>query len=193
MRFRLIEDQRGVWPVRVMCRALGVSPSGYYAWRSRRESPRKIANRGLLGDIQRVHAYHRERYGAPRIHAELRAEGQTVSRKGIERVMRQHGIRARAPRRYRVCTTDSKHSLPVAANLLDQNFVADRPNQVWLADITYIATGEGWILPSRNPRSVHPQGDRLGNAQPHARRACHRRAHHGDPAAAPGSGPDPSF
>ena len=59
--------------------------------------------------------------------------------------MRQHGIRARAPRRYRVCTTDSKHSLPVAPNLLDQNFVANRPNQVWLADITYIATGEGWL------------------------------------------------
>lgn len=145
MRFRQIEDQRGVWPVRVMCDALSVSRSGYYAWRSRPQSPRKIANRELLGDIQRVHAHHRERYGAPRIHAELRAEGQTVSRKRIERVMRQHGIRARAPRRYRVCTTDSKHSLPVAPNLLDQNFVADRPNQVWLADITYIATGEGWL------------------------------------------------
>jgi len=128
-----------------MCDALSVSPSGYYAWRSWADSPRKIANRELLGNIQRVHAHHRERYGAPRIHAELRAEGQTVSRKRIERVMRQHGIRARAPRRYRVCTTDSKHSLPVAPNLLDRNFVADRPNQVWLADITYIATGEGWL------------------------------------------------
>ena len=145
MRFRQIEDHREVWPVRVMCAALSVSPSGYYAWRSRPQSPRRIANRALLDDIRRVHAHHRERYGAPRIHAELRAEGQTVSRKRIERVMRQHGIRARAPRRYRVCTTDSKHSLPVAPNLLDRNFVADRPNQVWLADITYIATGEGWL------------------------------------------------
>jgi putative transposase len=87
----------------------------------------------------------RSRYGAPRIHAELRAAGHTVSRKRVARVMRQHGIRARAPRRYRVCTTDSKHSLPVAENLLDQNFVADRPDQVWLADITYIPTGEGWL------------------------------------------------
>jgi putative transposase len=145
MRFRQIEDQRGVWPVRVMCDALSVSPSGYYAWRSRPESPRKIANRELLGDIQRVHAHHRELYGAPRIHAELRAEGRTAGRKRIEPVMRQHGLRARAPRRYRVSTTDSKHSLPVAPNLLDQNFVANRPNQVWLADITYIATGEGWL------------------------------------------------
>ena len=145
MRFRLIEDQRDVWPVRVMCDALSVSPSGFYAWRSRPESPRKIANRELLVDIRRVHAQHRERYGAPRIHAELRAEGHGVSRKRVARLMRQHGIRARAPRRYRVCTTDSKHSLPVAVNLLDQNFVADRPDQIWLADITYIPTAEGWF------------------------------------------------
>src|SRR5216684_3890128 len=89
MRFRLIEDHRLIWPVRVMCDALSASPSGYYLWRSRPESPRKIANRELLGDIQRIHAHHRGRYGAPRIHAELRAEGQAVSRKRIER---QHGI-----------------------------------------------------------------------------------------------------
>ena len=75
----------------------------------------------------------------------LRAAGQAVSRKRVERVMRQHGIRAPAPRRYRVCTTDSKHCLPVAANLLEQNFVADRPDQVWLADITYIPTSQGWL------------------------------------------------
>ena len=113
MRFRLIEDHRDVWPVRVMCDALSVSPAGDSAWRSRPQSPRAIANRELLVDIRRVHAQHRERYGAPR--------------------------------RYRVCTTDSKHSLPVAENLLDQNFVADRPDQVWLADIPYIPTGEGWL------------------------------------------------
>src|SRR5712671_1272020 len=142
-----VPPHRGSWLiwVRVMCDALSASPSGYYLWRSRPESPRKIANRELLGDIQRIHAHHRGRYGAPRIHAELRAEGQAVSRKRIERVMRRHGIRAQAPRRYRVCTTDSKHSLPVAPNLLAQNFIADRPNRVWLADITYFATGEGWL------------------------------------------------
>jgi transposase InsO family protein len=145
MRFRLIEDYRTVWPVRVMCDALSVSPSGFYAWRSRPESRRDIANRALLVDIRRVHAQHRERYGAPRIHAELRAQGHAISRKRVARIMRQHGIQARAPRRYRVCTTDSKHSLPVAENLLDQNFGANRPDQVWLADITYIPTGEGWL------------------------------------------------
>ena len=187
MRFRLIEDHQGVWPVRVMCDALSVSPSGYYAWRSRPDSPRKIANRDLLADIRRVHAQHQERYGAPRVHAELRAEGQTVSRKRVERVMRRHGLRARAARRYRVCTTDSKHSLPVAPNLLDQNFVADQPYQVWLADITYIPTN------GRDPRPVHPQGGWLGHARSHACRTHHRCAHHGNPTAAPGSRPDPSF
>lgn len=145
MRFRLIEDHRDVWPVRVMCDALSVSPSGLYAWRSRPESARQIANRELLADIRRVHADHRGRYGAPRIHAELRAEGHSVSRKRVERVMRRHGIRAHAPRRYCVCTTDSKHALPVAENLLEQNFIAEKPDQVWLADITYIPTGEGWL------------------------------------------------
>ena len=90
MRFRLIEDHRDVWPVRVMRDALSVSPSGFYAWRSRPESPRKIANRELV-DIRQIHAQHRERYGAPRIHAELRAAGHAVSRKRIARVMRQHG------------------------------------------------------------------------------------------------------
>src|SRR5215210_4215297 len=144
-QFRLIEDQRDIWPVRVMCDALSVSPSGFYAWRSRPESARKIANRELLVDIRRVHADHRGRYGAPRIHAELRAEGHIVSRKRIERVMHRHGIRAHAPRRYRVCTTDSKHALPIAANLLDRNFVAEKPDQIWLADIAYIPTGEGWL------------------------------------------------
>jgi len=82
----LIEDHRDIWPVRVMCEALSVSPSGYYAWRPRPDSPRKIANRALLVDIRRVHAQHREQYGAPRIHAELRAAGQTVRRKRVERV-----------------------------------------------------------------------------------------------------------
>ena len=105
MRFRLIEDHRDVWPVRVMYDALSVSASGYYAWRSRPQSPRAIANRELLIDIRRVHAQHRERYGAPRIHAERRAEGQTVPRKRVERVMRQHGDLADE-----ACTTNPSSS-----------------------------------------------------------------------------------
>ena len=145
MRFRQIEDQRDNWPVRVMCDALNVSPSGYYAWRSRPESRRKSANRALLLDIQRVHARHRERYGAPRIHAALRAEGQTVGRKRIERMMRRAGLRGLAALPRRTRTTDSRHGYPIAPNRLGRNFVASRPGQVWLADLTYIPTGEGWL------------------------------------------------
>jgi transposase InsO family protein len=128
-----------------MCDALGVSPSGFDAWRSRPERARKIANRELLADIRRGHADHCGRYGAPRLHAERRAEGHSVSRKRVERVMRRHGIRAHVSRRYRGCTSDSKHALPVAAKLLDRKFAAEKPDQVWLADIPSLATGEGWL------------------------------------------------
>lgn len=145
MKFRFIEDHRDTWPVRVMCDALEVSASGYYAWRGRPESPRAAENRALLAGIRSVHARHRGRYGAPRIHAALRAEGRLVSRGRVERLMHRHGIRVTTQRRFRVVTTDSNHSLPVADNLLDQTFLATRPNQIWLADITYIPTDEGWL------------------------------------------------
>jgi putative transposase len=133
MRFRVIEDCRDAYPICALCDALDVSPSGYYAWRSRPESPRKTANQRLLDDIRRLHDQHRQRYGAPRIHAALRAEGQTVSRGRVERLMQRHGIQARRPKAFRVCTTDSNHTLPVAPNLLDRNVTPAAPNQVWLA------------------------------------------------------------
>jgi putative transposase len=145
MRFRIIEDCRDEYPIRVLCDALGVSPSGYYAWRTRPERARKAANRQLLADIQRLHDQHRKRYGAPRIHAALRAQGRTVSRGRVERLMHRHGIRAQRPRAYRVCTTDSNHALPVAPNRLDRDFSPAAPNQVWLTDITYVPTDEGWL------------------------------------------------
>ena len=145
MSFNFIRDHSCRWPVRLMCRVLEVSASGYYAWRSRPESARSVANRKLLIDVRRLHAEHHGRYGSPRVHAALRAEGRTVSRGRVERLMRRHGIRALAGRRFRPCTTDSRHYLPVAPNLLQQEFVAAALNRVWLADITYIATGEGWL------------------------------------------------
>ena len=151
MRFRCIEDQRGSWPVRVLCETLEVSASGYYAWRGRPESARAAANRDLLADIRRIHEHHRHRYGAPRVHAALRAEGRSVSRGRIERLMRRHGIRAATHRRFRVVTTDSGHGLPVADNLLDQTFLATRPNEIWLADVSDIPTGEGWLYLARRP------------------------------------------
>lgn len=145
MRFRIIEDCCADYPVRVLCAALDVSPSGYYAWRSRPESPRQAANRQLLADIRQLHEQHRKRYGVPRIHAALRAQGRTVSRGRVERLMHHHGIRAQRPRTFRVCTTDSNHALPIAPNLLDRHFTATRPNEVWLTDITYVPTDEGWL------------------------------------------------
>ena len=145
MRFNFIEQHSATWPVRVMCRVLGVSASGYYSWRSRAPSARAMANIGLLADVRRIQARHQGRYGSPRMHAALRAEGRICSRGRIERLMRRHRIRALAGRRFRPCTTDSRHYLPIAPNLLAQRFVAPAPNRIWLADITYIATGEGWL------------------------------------------------
>jgi putative transposase len=145
MRFTFIRDHAGTWPIRLMCRVLQVSASGYYAWRIRPDSARLVANSRLLGDIRRLEAAHRGCYGSPRIHAALRAEGRTVSRRRVARLMRHHGIRGLAGRRFRPCTTDSRHDLPIAPNLLKQVFTATAPNTVGLADITYIATGEGWL------------------------------------------------
>jgi transposase InsO family protein len=145
MRFRFIEDRRADYPVTIMCDVLGVSPAGYYAWRSRPESPQSAANRGLLSDIKQVHGDNRGCYGSPRIHAALRAQGRGASRGRIERLMRRHGIRAIMARPRRVRTTDSRHDLPIAPNLLERSFTAAAPNQIWLADITYIETDQGWL------------------------------------------------
>jgi len=145
MRFRFIEDRRADYPVTIMCDVLEVSPAGYYAWRSRPESRRSAANRALINDIKRVHHDARGRYGSPRIHVELKAQGRGASRGRIERLMRRHGIRAIMARPRWVRTTDSRHDLPTAPNLLERNFTATAPNQIWLADITYIETDQGWL------------------------------------------------
>ena len=145
MRFRFIEDRRADYPVTIMCDVLGVSPAGYYAWRSRPESRRSAANRDLVDDIKRVHRDTSGRYGSPRIHAELRAQGRGASRGRIERLMRRHGIRAIMARPRRVRTTDSRHDFPIAPNLIERNFAAAAPNRIWLADITYIETDQGWL------------------------------------------------
>jgi len=145
MRFRFIEDHRDEFPARLMCSVLGVSASGYYAWRGRPESQRAAANRQLLVEIRRVHGRHYGRYGSPRVHASLRAEGVAASRGRVARLMRRHGIRGAAARRFRPVTTDSRHGLPVAPDLLGQAFQVAEPNRVWLADITYLPTAEGWL------------------------------------------------
>lgn len=144
MRFCFIEDHRDAYPVRTMCAVLEVSPSGYYAWRDRPESARHVADRGLAADIRRIHADTRAVYGSPRVHAVLRAEGRRVGVNRVARLMRHHGIQGRYKRRV-PRTTDSNHALSIAPNLLEQQFTVAAPNQVWLADITYVPTAEGWL------------------------------------------------
>src|ERR1700710_2846631 len=145
MRFRFIEDRRADYPVTVLCDVLGGSPAAYYASASPPESRRSAANREIVDDIMQVHRDTGGRYGSPRIHAELKAQGRGVSRGRIERLMRHHGIRAIMARPRWVRTTDSRHDLPIAANLLKRNFTAPAPNRIWLADITYVETDQGWL------------------------------------------------
>jgi putative transposase len=127
-----------------MCRVLTVPRSGYYVWKRRGEPPREAENRRLDEALQRLFDHHQGRYGAPRLTAELRAEGWTVSRRRVAKRRRGLGLRAKAARKFKA-TTQSKHALPVAPNRLDQNFTAAAPNRVWVADVTYIGTDEGWL------------------------------------------------
>jgi putative transposase len=143
--FGFVDEHCGIWPVRMMCRALGISSSGYYAWRMRPESTRSKEDRDLLAEIRDVHAESGGIYGAPRIHAVLRALGRRIGQNRIARLMRGAGLRGLAALPRRVRTTDSRHSYPIAPNRLGRNFTASAPNQVWLADLTYIPTGEGWL------------------------------------------------
>jgi hypothetical protein len=116
MKFAFIEQHASTWPVNVMCRMLGVSRSGYYDWHGRPPSARTTANLALLGDVRRLQARHHGRYGSPRMHAALRAEGHRCSRGRVERLMRRHRIRALAGRQFRPCTTDSRHYLGTPNN-----------------------------------------------------------------------------
>lgn len=127
-----------------MCEVLGVSPSAYYEWEREQQSQHARRDSELFELIRALFAQFRGRYGAPRIHGELAKAGINVSRKRVARLMREAGIRAKGARKYRA-TTDSKHSLPVAPNLLEQQFTVEARNEVWVSDITYIWTRQGWM------------------------------------------------
>jgi transposase InsO family protein len=149
VKYAFIERHRRVWPICVQCRVLRVSVSGFHQHLARR---RKISHRrylteaALLAHISAVYAEHRGAYGWPRIWRELVKRGIRVGKQRVQRQMQQHGIRARGKRRFRVVTTDSRHDLPIAPNLLNRNFTPAEPNQAWSGDITYIATEEGWLF-----------------------------------------------
>jgi putative transposase len=131
-------------PVAWACDALEVSESGYHAWADRPASPSELWRERLLAAIEEVHAEVKGRYGSPRMTAELNARGHDCTENTVANLMRINGIRAKAARRS-VRTTDSRHRLPVADNLLDRQFDPDGPNQAWGADITYIPTADGWL------------------------------------------------
>ena len=127
-----------------MCELLEVSPSAYYEWVGEQEAEHARRDAALRTRIQELFVEFQGRYGAPRIQSELAKEGERVSRKRVARLMRECGIRAKTARKYKA-TTDSNHSLPVAPNLLERRFDVDRPNAVWVSDITYLWTRQGWM------------------------------------------------
>jgi putative transposase len=146
-RFAFVAAERANHAVAILCRVVGASVSGFYAWlraiptvRTRAE-----AEDGLRGHIGRIFAARRRAYGSPRVHAELRREGRHHSRRRVAWLMREMGLQAQRGRRRPPRTTGSRHDLPVAPNLLGRRFAADRPDTVWLADISYLPTDEGWL------------------------------------------------
>jgi putative transposase len=140
---------RRTYPVSLSCEVLQVSASGYFGWLQQRgtasgEPPRRHSDEALLAHIRAIHAEVKGEYGWPRMHKELLARGIRVGKERVRRLMQQHGIKARTRRKF-VVTTDSRHNLPVAPDLVQRRFNPEAPNQLWCSDITYIATDEGWL------------------------------------------------
>lgn len=144
MKFSYIA-QEVAFPVEMMCRVLGVTRSGFYAWRKRPRPARDKRDSQLAVKVAAVHQRSRRTYGSPRVHRELRAQGERVGKKRIERLMRQSGLQARRKRRFKR-TTDSNHKGPIAPNLLARQFTVSEPNRAWVTDVTAISTGEGWLF-----------------------------------------------
>jgi putative transposase len=144
VRFAFIAVEKACFPVRALCRVLAVSRAGFYAWHTRAPSPHAHADERLGLEIAAIHAESRQRYGSPRVHAELGDRGHRVSRKRVARLMRERRLAGRRGRRFRA-TTDSGHAFPVAANILARQFEQAAPDVAWVTDITYLPTGEGWL------------------------------------------------
>ena len=144
MRFRLIDAAKEDFPVQRLCKVLDVSPSGYFSWRHRPASPRQREDLVLLAHIRASFALSRGTYGSPRMTRELQDEGFRIGRRRTARLMRENGLNARQKHRFKR-TTDSHHAFPIAPNLIDQDFSAERPNQKGAADISYLWTAEGWL------------------------------------------------
>ncbi len=147
VRYAFIERHRQVWPITVQCHVLNVSISGYHGHVARQAStaPRRyLSDEALLVHIKAIRAQTKRAYGRPRIWRALRKDGVHVGKQRLQTLMRQHGIRAKGKKRFKV-TTNSNHDLPIAQNLLDRQFTVAKPDRVWVGDITYIPTDEGWL------------------------------------------------
>jgi transposase InsO family protein len=144
VKFAFICEEKVAFPIAVLCRVLTVSPSGYYASQGRPASPRARRDEALARRVEAAHLASKRRYGSPRVHAELKAVGDKVGRKRVARLMRERNLVARTRRRFRT-TTDSKHSFPIAPNVLERDFTADAPDRVWVTDITFLWTKQGWL------------------------------------------------
>lgn len=144
MKYGFIDEHREEFSIRAMCRVLEVSASGYYRWRGRPQSDRAQDNERLMGKIRAIHSQSRNNYGSPKVYRRLRQDGEECNHKRVARLMREDGIRAKRVKKFKV-TTDSRHSQPVADNLLDRAFKVCEPDKVWVSDITYVWTDEGWL------------------------------------------------
>ena len=152
MKYAWILKNKKNWPIRLACEVLQVSASGYFEHLHRKScdqpnelgAQRRISDEALLVHIKAIHAEVKQEYGWPKMWKELVAREIRVGKERVRKLMQRHGIKARGKRKF-VVTTDSKHNLPIAQNLLDRDFTPKAPNQVWTSDITYIATDEGWL------------------------------------------------
>jgi putative transposase len=144
VKYTFIQSQAQDYPIQTLCRVLDVSTSGYYDWRDRPMSVRERVNQGLLAEIRDIHVESKERYGSPRIHAELKERGQKVGRKRVERLMSLHDIVAQRSKRHRRTYTHRETQV-AEENHLDREFDASGPNEKWVSDITFIPTRQGWL------------------------------------------------
>jgi transposase InsO family protein len=150
VRYAFIERHKRVWPVADQCRVLEVAASGFRAWRRRRCGPpvaatgKRVSDLALVTHIRAAFAASKQTYGWPRMVKQLRAQGLRVGKERVRKAMKNNDIRVRSRRRFKV-TTDSRHDLPIAPNLLNREFVTQAPNMAWVGDITYVWTAEGWL------------------------------------------------
>jgi hypothetical protein len=187
----LIAAEKTNYPVAVMCRVLGVNRTAFHDWERRAPSDRALTDAWLEEKIKRIHEHSRGVYGAPRIHAELRIEHDVrVGRKRVARLMKAAGISGVRPRK-RWRTTIRIPGITPATDLVERRFRPDSPNVLWVADITYLRTGEGWLYLAAVQDAYSRANRRLVDGHAHARDACGRRAQDGDRSPAPGARLDP--